>query len=82
MELTAAQLVDGLSNDNILERERAGIKLNKALSDPGEHQCSSSATYCHRPVCVALLFAKMLLDAKLSSRDWACAVPSKGMRVL
>ena len=39
MEVTAEQLVDGLSNDNILERERAGIKLNKALSDPGEHQC-------------------------------------------
>ena len=47
MELTADQLVDGLTNDNILERERAGIKLHKALSDPGEHQWFFDASAKH-----------------------------------
>ena len=49
MELSAAQLAEGLGNDNILERERAGIKLNKALSDPGERQSRAS----HLPGTVA-----------------------------
>ena len=30
----AAKLAEGLGNEGILQREQAGIKLNKALSDP------------------------------------------------
>lgn len=66
MDLTAEQLVDGLSNGNILERERAGIKLNKALSDPGEHRCFAlQVPRTVTELSMSLVHVNFLSDAEL-----------------